>query len=105
MPILTSGSTVKVDDNPDVVLLRPTNSLEEIGVLPLDKRFARGDVISPISYRDANVVESGFNFNFRTYRDFRYVSTHPAPAIALKSSSVIHVSQCFNNVARATFGS
>ena len=50
---------MKVDYNLDIVRLRPTNSLEEIGVLPLNKRFARGDVISPISYRDANVVESG----------------------------------------------
>jgi hypothetical protein len=59
MPILTSGSTVKVDDNLEIVLFRPTNSLKEVGVLPLDIRFARGNIISPISYRDAHVVESG----------------------------------------------
>ena len=98
MPILTSGSTVKVDDNLDLVLFRPINSLKEIGVLPLDIRFARGNIKSPVSYRDAHVVKSGngaiSHCPFRTYRDFRCESTHPAPAIALKSASVIHVSQC-----------
>ena len=50
---------MKVDNNLDLVLGRPNNSLEEIGVLPLDIWFARGNIISPISYRDAHMVESG----------------------------------------------
>jgi hypothetical protein len=58
MPILTSGSTVKVDDNLDIVCLRPTDSLKEIVVLPIDKWFVRGNIIGPISYRDAHVIES-----------------------------------------------
>jgi hypothetical protein len=58
MPILTSGSTVKVDDNLDIVGLRPTDSLKEIVVLPIDKWFVRGNIIGPISYRDAHVIES-----------------------------------------------
>jgi hypothetical protein len=106
MPILTSGSTVKVDDNLEIVCLRPTDSLKEIVALPLDKRFARANIIiSPISYRDAHVIESRNRHcaqNILGYRDFRSTVTHPAPAIALKSSSVIHVSQWFNNAARAT---
>jgi hypothetical protein len=88
---------VKVDYNLDIVGLRPTDSFKEIVVLSLDERFAGGNIIRPIAYRNAHMVESGMVQSycpFRTYWDFRCVSTHPAPAIALKSSSVIHVSQC-----------
>jgi hypothetical protein len=58
MPILTSGGTVKVYDRLDIVLLRPSDSLEEVVVLPLDIWFVGSDIVCPISYRDAHVIES-----------------------------------------------
>ena len=58
IPVLTSGGTMKVDDNLKIILGRQTDSLEEIVVLPLDIRFPRTDVVSPITYRDAYVIES-----------------------------------------------
>ena len=56
--VLTSGGTMKVDDNLEIVLRCPTDSLEEEGVLSLDIWFARADFVSPITYRDAYVIES-----------------------------------------------
>ena len=49
---------MKIDDNPKVVFSCPRDSLGEVVVLPLDIRFARTDFVSPITYRDAHMVES-----------------------------------------------
>ena len=49
---------MKIDHNPKVVFSCPGNGLDEVVVLPLDIRFARTDFVSPIAYRDANMVES-----------------------------------------------
>jgi hypothetical protein len=56
---------VKVDDNLEVVFLRPSDSLEKVVVLPLYIWFARSDVVSPISNRDAHVIESRNNTTSR----------------------------------------
>jgi hypothetical protein len=65
MPILTSGGTVKVDDNLDIVFLRPSDSLEKVVMLPLYIWVARGKVVGPISNRDAHVIESRNNTTSR----------------------------------------
>jgi hypothetical protein len=49
---------MKIDDDFKVVCLRPIDSIEEVIVLSLDVRFARTDIVSPIAYRDAHVIES-----------------------------------------------
>ena len=50
---------MKVDDDLDFVFLGPTDGLEEIVVLPLNIWFARtDDIVGPIPYRDAHVIES-----------------------------------------------
>ena len=49
---------MKIDDNPKVVFSCPRDSFDEVIVLPLDIRFTRTDVVSPITYRDAHMVES-----------------------------------------------
>jgi hypothetical protein len=49
---------MKIDDNPKVVFSCPRDSLDEVIVLPLDIWFTRTDVVSPITYRDADMVES-----------------------------------------------
>ena len=49
---------MKIDDDFKVVCLGPINSFEEVIVLSLDVRFARTDIVSPIAYRDAHVIES-----------------------------------------------
>ena len=63
MPILTSWGTMKIDDNLKVVCFRPINSFEEVLVLSLDVRFAWTDIVSPIAYRDAHVIESNTFFS------------------------------------------
>ena len=88
---------MKIDNNLEIVRLCPSDSPEKVVVLPREERFARTDVVGPIPDRDAHVIESKNKYN-DAYTDMLGWSwgarTHPAPAIALKSSSVIHVSQC-----------
>ena len=57
IPILTSRGTMKIDDNPKVVFSCPRDSFDEVIVLPLDIRFTRTDFVSPITYRDAHMIE------------------------------------------------
>ena len=51
---------MKIDDNPKVVFSCPSDSLDEVIVLPLNIRFTRTDVVGPITYRDAHMVESRY---------------------------------------------
>ena len=86
---------MKIDDDFKVVCLGPINSFEEVIVLSLDVRFARTDIVSPIAYRDAHVIES-IHFLVQSVLGWctNTTSTNPASAIAVKSSCVIQVSQC-----------
>jgi hypothetical protein len=58
IPVLTSWSTVKIDDNLKLVLRCPTNGLMEVWLLPLNVRFTGGNIKGPIPDRDAHVIES-----------------------------------------------
>ena len=49
---------MKVDDNLEVVLPCPCDSLEKVVVLPRDEWFARTNIVGPIPDRDAHVIES-----------------------------------------------
>ena len=49
---------MKIDDDLDFVFLCPADGLDEVVVLPLDIWFAGSDIVGPISYRDAHVIES-----------------------------------------------
>ena len=58
IPVLTSWGTVKIDDNLNIVLLRPTNGLKKVWFLPLNIRFTGGNIKGPMPDRDAHVIES-----------------------------------------------
>ena len=53
---------MKIDDNLEVVFSCPRDSLDEVVVLPLDIWFARTNFVSPITYRDAHMVESKIQY-------------------------------------------
>lgn len=100
---------MQVNDDLEVVLLRPGDCLAEVWQLPLDVRLATGDVPSPIAYGQANVVQARSvivsssvtltraavvvqNYE-KAGNEWKGSGTHPAAAMSLKSCSVIQVSQ------------
>jgi len=58
-PVLTSRGTVEIDDDLEFVFRCPADRLNKVVVLSLDIRFTGTDLVGPISYWDAHVVESG----------------------------------------------
>jgi hypothetical protein len=58
IPVLTSRDAVEINYNLQAVLPCPTDSLEEVFVLPLNIRLARCDFVGPITYWDAHVIKS-----------------------------------------------
>jgi hypothetical protein len=70
---------MKVYNNLDIVFLRPSDSLEEEVMLSLGIWFARNEIVGPIPYRDAYVIESSYGAIpslFRTSGDFER-NKHP----------------------------
>lgn len=82
--ILTSGGTVKVDDNLEIVLRCPADSPEEVVVLSLDIRFARTYFVGPITYRDAYVIESKRRISVRREVPMLHIRHAPSTCDCLK---------------------
>ena len=57
-PVLTSWSTMKIDDHFQTVVSSPTNSFLEIRQLTLNKGFTPGYVESPVTDGDSDMVQS-----------------------------------------------
>lgn len=95
---------MEIDYNLQTIIPRPTDSLNEIVVLPLDIRLAGPDLIGPIPDWDAHVIESKVGINASMFSNGA-TKTDPALAIISKSTSVIHVFQWFTNVVFATLRS
>ena len=58
IPVLAPRDAVEIDYNFQTIVPRPTDSLKEIFVLPLDIRLAGSNLVGPIPYWDAHVIES-----------------------------------------------
>lgn len=108
---------MEIDDNFEVMCRCPTDGFKEVVMLSRDEWFTGANVIRPIPDRDPHVIEPN-NKHKQTPKPTQLdltmphnplrctqASTHPAAAISLKSLSVIQVSQCSVNFARATLGS
>ena len=58
IPILASGSAVKIYDDLDAILLCPTDSLGQVVALALQVRLTWANVVRPITDWDTNVIQS-----------------------------------------------
>ena len=58
IPVLTSRGTVEIDNNLETVICCPTDRVTKVVALSLVIRFTATDIVSPISYWDAHVIES-----------------------------------------------
>ena len=94
---------VNQDFNP--VFLRPLDSVEEIGVLALVVRLATRNVKRPVTYWNTDVVQTASQKFIVSDKNQHAKSAYPATAIALKSDSVIQVSQWALSLAWAAFES
>ena len=57
-PVLRSRRTVQVDDDLEIVILRPSDSLAKIGKLALDVRLVALNVPSPVTDGKTDVIET-----------------------------------------------
>ncbi len=58
IPILASGGPVEINDDFEAILLRPTDSLRQVGTLALQVRLTWSNIVRPIPDWDANVIQS-----------------------------------------------
>ncbi len=84
VPILASGGPVEIDDDFKAIILRPTDSLGQVGTLALDVRLTWTDIIRPIADRDTNVIQP-INGHQLAPEMEKASATHPAAAICAKS--------------------
>lgn len=90
--VLRTRSAVELEHHLETVVAGPADCLVDVGCLARDVGLAVANVICPVTDRKADMVKTGGCLSARRKKAMEREG-HDLPAICLKSSSVIQVSQ------------